>query len=174
MNMTSDIRPFLGLALVITGCGRTEIEYHHSSKAKVVDASKPTDEGTHQWHENAEALQTTFRLAVVGRQSEEPKATKPLESVAAPSTQPTSDSKSVVTVDVGAINIHVGDVHHHTHVHTTTIVHAPPQKVIIQESIREPNQSMWPRASANSERCGRLRREHEAREAQWNSLFDRH
>lgn len=46
MNMTSGIRPLLGLALVMTGCGKAEIEYRHSSTS--------TEEGNHQWHEHTD------------------------------------------------------------------------------------------------------------------------
>jgi len=169
MNMNSLIRPLLGLALLITGCGKTEIEYRHSTKAKSVNSSKPTDEGNLQWHKQAETSQTTFRLAVENRWPDEPQVTKPLESISVPSTETRPDSKSVVSVEVGTINIHVGDVHHHTH--TTTIVHAPPQKAFIQEQISEPTPSKKSTTSAMNERCERLRREYNARQAEWEQLF---
>ena len=171
MNMNSLIGPFLGLALVITGCGKTEIEYRHSSKAKVVDASKPTENGNQQRHEYAETSQTTFRLAVHGRSHDEPQVTKPLESISAPSTETRPDLKSVVNVEVGTINIHVGDVHHHTHVQTTTIVQAPTQKAIIQEPISELTLSKKSTTPAKNERCERLRQEYNARQAEWEKLF---
>lgn len=173
MNTNSLVGPLLGLVMLITGCGKTEIEYHHSSKAKVVDAPKHTEEGNHRRHELSEANQTTFRIAVDGRSPEEPQATKPLESASAPSRDIRADSKSLVSVDVGTINIHVGDVHHHTHVNTTTVVHAPQQKSLDQETIREPNRSTKPTTPTKNERCERLRREYEARQAQWNRLFNR-
>lgn len=67
MNMNSFVRPLLGLALVITGCGKTEIEYRTSSKAKVVDASKPTDKSDYRRHEQAETTQTTTVVSLMNR-----------------------------------------------------------------------------------------------------------
>ena len=171
MKLNSLISPLLGLALLMTGCAKTEIEYRHFSKAKVVDASKTNEEGNHQRYEHAEANQTSFRFAADSRQPDEPQATKPLESISAPSTDLRPDLKSVIHVEVGTINIHVGDVHHHIHVQTTTIVQAPPQSVIIQESISEPTPSQKSTTPATNERCERLRREYNARQAEWEKLF---
>ena len=167
MNMNSLIRPLLGLSLVITGCGKAEIEYRHTSKAKAVESSKSTEEGNRRRHELKESNQTHFRLAIDGRPPDEPQVKQMVEVKTVPVTEATREPQQIVTIHAETFNIHVGDVHHHTHVHPTTIVHAPSPKSVIQEQKSEP-------LRANNERCERLRREYKAREAEWLRLFDRH
>ncbi|MFN0017944.1 MAG: hypothetical protein ACKVP0_06765 [Pirellulaceae bacterium] len=164
------LSPLIGVAALFTGCGlRAVVEYDQISKPSVPCTSQTSDD------ERREQIRATRCLiAVDAHTAEKPEMSPPVKAPVALPDGRDQSSSNVIKVDVGTINLHVGDIHFHTdnHVHITQIVDVP--QTTAADSITAVDQSPSPklRVDAENVQCERLRREHEARVAAWNKLFE--
>lgn len=183
----------LVVAALLTGCTvRAELDYDRTSQRAAAEVMA-TGDGGGQRQAIQEVDRIGLHVAVNGSLlgGDEPKAgatsVAPGPADAPTLTGPTgtvsaSSPAAVVraetrqqAIHARAINIHIGDIHHHEHTHVhvdrNVKVVTPWTETRCEDPV--PSRESEPaETTAADERCERLRQEHEARVGRWLLLFD--
>lgn len=157
-----------GMALMLTGCGlRATVESDHVSST----ANEMMRDGVVQRHSSFQKTQTTVEVDLDPQNSQEHAARMQDQTAVRRAVQPTGPVPTI-QIEIGAVNIHFGDVNV-THVHNDDTQ----EKLIVQqvpmpvEEVTAPRQIPMEQKSRGNKQCDRLRKQHEDRLIQWDKLF---
>lgn len=157
-----------GIVLISTGCGtRARFEYDHGAST----ISESLESGEVHRDSATQASRTAFEI-VVERQSSNEERRQSGDQVAVDSASEPAELIPAIQIEIGMINLHLGDVNiTHDLSQSTQKSEVTQQFSTPPEEVAAPDRKPVERIHMPNSRCNQLQRRHEETLAEWDKLF---